>query len=177
MALLWIIPLVAALVGVDQLTKMWAVADLVEGQTIPWLSGLIDFKLIYNEGVAWSMLEGQFWIFIPLSLVITALFLVILLRSPLRKYWWFNAICVLILSGAIGNLIDRILFGKVTDFISFAFIDFPTFNVADCYVVIGAIALFAAVLFGMKKVEDVPLRTLLFNISVNEKEPKEQNNG
>lgn len=177
MAFLWVIPAILVLIGVDQLTKMWAIANLVEKQTVPWISGLLNYNLIYNEGVAWSMLEGKAWIFIPLSLLIATFFVVVLVRSPLKKSIWFNLICALILSGAIGNLIDRIFQGKVTDFISFAFVRFPTFNFADCCVVIGAILLFIAVLFGMKKYEEVPLRTLLFNIPVKEKEPKEQNDG
>lgn len=171
MVLLWVIPLSVVLVGVDQLTKIWANANLIlDGPSTEWIPGLVNFKLIHNPGIAWSMLEGQYWIFIPLSIIIAFLFVVILLRSPLRKKIWFDLTCALILSGAIGNLIDRIGCGEVTDFISFAFMDFPTFNVADCYVVIGAAALFVAIILGMKKVEDVPLRTLLFGISVKKKE-------
>lgn len=170
MALLWVLPLTAVLVAVDQLSKMWAVTNLPVRTQIPWIPDVLNYFLDFNEGIAWSMLRGKSWIFIPLSILIAAFFVVILLRSPLRKKWWFNLTCALILSGAIGNLIDRIAYGRVTDFISFAFMDFPTFNVADCCVVVGAIALFIAILFGMKKVEEVPLRTLLFGIPAKDKE-------
>ena len=174
MSLLWVIPLVAALVGIDQLTKLWAAAQLAGQKAIEVIPGVFELDYTENPGVAFSMLENQRWLFIPLSLLIAAFFLVILLRSPLRKNVWFNLICALILSGAIGNLIDRMAYGYVIDFLSFCLIDFPIFNIADCCVVVGAIALFVAILFGMKKVEDVPLRTLLFGISVKK---KEQDNG
>lgn len=170
MAWCWIGLLIIGLVGIDQLTKIWAVAELAGQRAIEVIPGVFELEYTENTGVAFSMLENQRWLFIPFSMLITGFFLLLLLRSPLKKYWWFNGICVLILSGAIGNLIDRIVYGYVVDFLSFCLIDFPIFNVADCYVVIGAIGLFAAVIFGMKKVEDVPLRTLMFNIKPKQKE-------
>ncbi len=170
MSLLWIIPLVVALIGVDQLTKIWAAAELAGQPAIQVIPGVFELDYTENPGVAFSMLENQRWLFIPLSLVIAVFFVALMLRSPLKKHMWFNLICILILSGAIGNLIDRIAYGYVIDFLSFCLIDFPIFNVADCCVVIGAIALFIAILFGSKRVEDVPLRTLMFNIRKKDKE-------
>ncbi len=170
MSLLWVIPTIAALIGLDQWTKIWAAAELAGQKAIVVIPGVFELNYTENPGVAFSMLENQRWLFIPLSLLITGFFLAVLLRSPLRKHAWFNLICALILSGAIGNLIDRIAYGYVIDFLSFCLIDFPIFNVADCCVVVGAFALFAAILFGMKKVEEVPLRTLLLGIPVKNKE-------
>ena len=97
-----------------------------------------------------------------------------MLRSPLRRYRLFNITCVLILSGAIGNLIDRLCYGYVIDFLYFKLIDFPIFNFADCCVVIGSGLLFVFVLFVMKDDDDTPLRTLFFGIK---KKSKENNNG
>lgn len=175
MALLLVIPLSAVLIGIDQWSKMWADANLaLNGPSVEWIPGIMNYQLHHNDGIGWSLLSGEYWIFIPLSILIALLFVVVLLRSPLRKHVWFDLICAFILSGAIGNLIDRISCGEVTDFLEFAFVEFPIFNVADCYVVVGAIALFIAILFGAKKIEDVPLRTLLFGIQVKE---KEQNDG
>lgn len=165
----------AILIVADQLTKMWAVTQLhnVE-RVISVIDGVFEFRYAENPGVAFSMLEGQRWIFIPVTLVIGGIILAMMLRSPLRRYPLFNITCVLILSGAIGNLIDRIAYGYVIDFLYFRLIDFPIFNFADCCVVIGAILLFIFVIFVMKEDDDTPLRTLLFGL---EKKGEEKNDG
>jgi signal peptidase II len=116
------------------------------------------------------MLEGQRWVFIPITLFISGVLLIMMLRSPLRRYQLFNITCVLVLAGAIGNLIDRIAYGYVIDFLYFRLIDSPIFNFADCCVVIGAVLLFVFVLFVMKEDDEMPLRTLFFGIEKKSKE-------
>ena len=161
----------ALLIAIDQLTKIWAVSQLHNAdRVIPVIDGVFEFRYTENPGVAFSMLEGQRWIFIPITILVGGLILVMMLRSPLRKYRLFNITSVLILAGAIGNLIDRIAFGYVIDFLYFRLIDFPIFNFADCCVVIGAFLLFFFVLFGMKAEEDAPLLTLCFGIKKKGKE-------
>lgn len=161
------------LVVVDQLTKIWAVTQLhLSNRVISVVDGVFELRYAENPGVAFSMLEGQRWIFIPITIVFAVAVFVMMLRSPLRRYRLFNLTCVLILAGAIGNLIDRITYGYVVDFLYFRLIDFPIFNFADCCVVIGAVLLFVFVLFVMKEDDDTPLRTLFFGI---EKKSKEQN--
>ena len=174
--MLTVIMLVAtlALVVADQLTKIWAVTQLhYANRVIPVIDGVFEFHYAENPGVAFSMLAGQRWIFIPITLIIGGFILAMMLRSPLRRYPLFNITCVLILSGAIGNLIDRIAYGYVIDFLYFRLIDFPIFNFADCCVVIGAILLFIFVLFVMKDDDDTPLRTLFFGIEKKHKENKD----
>ncbi len=155
----------AALVAIDQLTKRLAIVHL-KGQT-PYALWPNVFELQYceNTGVAFSLLQDQRWLFIPLSLLVSVAFIVILLRSPLGRYKTFSLCCVLILAGGIGNLIDRIWHGFVVDFLYFKLINFPIFNFADCCVVVGACLLFIFLLFMYKDPDDIPLRTLLFNIS------------
>lgn len=175
--MLTVIMLVAtlALVVADQLTKIWAVTQLhYANRVIPVIDGVFEFHYAENPGVAFSMLEGQRWIFIPITLIIGGFILAMMLRSPLRRYPLFNITCVLILSGAIGNLIDRIAYGYVIDFLYFRLIDFPIFNFADCCVVVGAGLLFIFVLFVMKDDDDTPLRTLFLGV---EKKQKEKNDG
>ena len=70
-------------------------------------------------------------------------------------------------------MIDRIVYGYVVDFLYFKLIDFPIFNVADCFVVIGACLLFVFVLFVMKEDDDIPLRTLFLGIMKKEKVQKD----
>ena len=163
----------AILIGIDQITKIWAISDLSNGRTIPVIDGVFEFAFAKNTGVAFSMLEGQRWIFIPITIIISVLLMFIMLRSPLRKYKLFNITCVLILAGAIGNLIDRIIYGYVVDFLHATFIDFPIFNFADCCVVIGAGLLFVFALFVMKEDDNTPLRTLFFGIEKKSKEKKD----
>lgn len=158
------------LIAVDQLTKFWAVAQLHNAnRVIPLIDGVFEFRYAENPGVAFSMLEGQRWIFIPITVVICGILLIVMLRSPLRRYTLFNVTCMLILSGAIGNLIDRIAYGYVIDFLYFRLIDFPIFNFADCCVVIGAILLFIFIIFVMKEDDETPLRTLFFGIEKKSK--------
>ena len=174
--MLTVIMLVAtlALVVADQLTKIWAVTQLhYANRIIPVIDGVFEFHYAENPGVAFSMLEGQRWIFIPITLIIGGLILAMMLRSPLRRYPLFNVTSILILSGAIGNLIDRIAYGYVIDFLYFRLIDFPIFNFADCCVVVGAGLLFIFVLFVMKEDDDMPLRTLFLGIEKKEKEKKD----
>ncbi len=160
----------ALLVLVDFLTKYWASTSLMTGGPIALIPDVFEFHYTENRGVAFSMLQGQRWFFIPLSILIAVAVLVVLFRSPLRRYKLFSIMCVLVLSGAIGNLIDRIAYGFVVDFLYFKLINFPVFNVADCYVVIGACLMFIFVLFVYKEAEDLPLRTILLGIPKKKKE-------
>lgn len=159
-----------ALIAVDQITKIWAVTQLHEaGRVIPIINGVFELRYTENRGVAFGMLQGQLWLFVPLTLLVVVLFGVMLMRSPLRRYKLFTIPAVMIIAGAIGNLIDRILYGYVIDFLYFRLIDFPIFNFADCCVVVGAILLFIFFLFVWKD-DKMPLRTMLFGIEVPEKE-------
>ena len=162
------------LIGIDQLTKWWAVAVLKNGSPIPIIPEIFELNYCENDGIAFSLLEGQRWLFIPLTLFVAILTGVILFRSPLRKKVLFSLSCSLILAGGVGNLIDRIAYGYVIDFLYFKWINFPVFNFADCCVVVGAILLFAFLLFGVKATEDIPLLTLFFGV---ESKKKENNDG
>lgn len=158
------------LITVDQLTKLWAVTQLHNAErVIPIIEGVFELHYTENRGVAFGMLEGQLWLFIPMTLIIVALFGIMLWRSPLRHYKSFVVPSVMIVAGAVGNLIDRILYGYVIDFLYFKLIDFPVFNFADCCVVIGAVMLFIFFLFVWKD-DDMPLVTMLFGIQKGEKE-------
>lgn len=160
----------ALLIAVDQCTKLWAVSQLHNAdRIIPVIDGVFELRYLENHGAAFGMLQNQLWFLIPITLIISALFLLILVRSPLRRHLMFSIPSVLIFAGAIGNLIDRLVYGYVVDFLYFKLIDFPIFNFADCCVVVGCILLFIYLLF-ISKEEDMPLRTLFFGIPTNAKE-------
>ena len=163
--------LAAVLVGIDQMTKLWAAEHLEDaGRVLEVIPGVFELRYSENTGVAFSLLEGQRWLFIPLTVITSLLIAIVLFRSPLRRRFVFSFSCSLILAGGIGNLIDRVAYGYVIDFLYVKLIDFPIFNFADCCVVVGAILLFAYLIFGLTGEEDTPLRTLLLGIPVKAKE-------
>ena len=130
----------AVIVVLDQVTKYLTVANIPLGTAIPAVPGLFQLTYLCNTGMAFSMLEGGRWFF----LIMTAAAFVFL-GIVLKKKWithptglWAVAS---IAGGAIGNLIDRIRLGYVIDMIEVTFMKFAVFNVADCFVVCGAILL------------------------------------
>ncbi len=159
----------ALLVACDQFSKFLAVKYLAGQSAFVIWDGVLELRYCENTGVAFSMLENQRWIFIPLTLVVMLLVAVILLRSELCRYKLFGLSAALILAGGAGNLIDRIVMGYVTDFIYVKIIDFPIFNFADCCVTVGAVLLFVFFLFVYREKEEKPLRTLLFGIPTHAK--------
>lgn len=160
------VALIVVLVVIDQVTKFLAVqhleALLPKGMAI--IENVFELRYAENKGIGFSLLEGLPWIFIPVSMIITILIIVMMLRSPMRKNYLFSCANVLIVAGAIGNMIDRIVNGYVVDFLYFKLINFPIFNIADCCVVIGAGLLFLFILFFMKEDEDASLLTIFFGI-------------
>lgn len=145
------------IVAVDQWTKYLTVAHIPLGSVVPVWDGVFHFTHIHNTGMAFSLLEGGRWFFLIMTL---AAF--ILLGVALKKKWithpsglWALA---MIAGGAVGNVIDRALYGYVVDMIEIEFIRFAVFNVADCFVVCGAILLVIYAFFFDKpqKKEDAP---------------------
>ena len=144
----------AILVGLDQVTKYLAVSGLRGRDSFILIPGVLELMYLENDGAAFSMLRGQQWFFY----LITAAFLVLAVffasRTPKRKRYDPLLICILVLcSGAVGNLIDRVIHKYVVDFIYFSLIDFPVFNVADIYVTLSVIFLVILVLFYYKDAE------------------------
>ncbi len=158
------------LVVIDQLTKSWAVLNLKDQPAIPLWRGVFELQYCENPGIAFSLLENQRWIFIPATCLVMILLLIMLLRSDLRHSKLFSLGCAMILAGGIGNLIDRVAYKYVIDFLYFKLIDFPIFNFADCCVVVGAIILFAYLMFGCKDSDFNNLRGLIIGSKTRAKE-------
>ncbi len=143
------------LIIIDQLTKIVVYTDLRPIGSIPLINGVLSLTYLENRGAAWGIMQGQ----IPVLSIITVIVLVLILyfygRIPDEKrYFWFKLIMILIMAGAVGNLIDRIIRTFVVDFIYFELINFPIFNVADIYVTCGAALLIFVTLFVYKDDED-----------------------
>lgn len=131
--LLW-----AALLGLDQWTKGWIVRHLRPGQSAPLLPGIAELLYVQNDGAAWSSFAGQRWLLCLVTAVILAAAAWCLWRRLLRHPLGELALW-LILSGGVGNLLDRVRLGYVVDMIHLVFWpSYPTFNVADICIVTGA---------------------------------------
>ncbi|MCQ2455109.1 MAG: signal peptidase II [Clostridia bacterium] len=123
--------------GADRFTKA-VFKPLMFSEPKPFIKGIIDITVIPNRGGAWGVLSGKTFVLLGFTLVIMALLIVFLAKYAEKSKLMFWAVC-LIISGGIGNMIDRISAGEVVDFLHFEFWpDFPVFNVADCAVCIGA---------------------------------------
>jgi signal peptidase II len=128
---------VAVLVVVmDQVSKSLARAQLTIGETIKLVPGLLNLTMTRNTGAAFGLLSGRQPIFIAVSLVVVAVVLIYLWRQRPSSPLVVIALA-LVTGGAIGNLIDRLGPGSVTDFFEFGFFDFPVFNIADSAIFIG----------------------------------------
>lgn len=125
----------------DRLSKMWAVGSLshMPGQHMDVLPGVFEFRYVQNEGMAFSLLEGKTWLFIVVTILIIACLLGYLIKYRAAESIWTRIAIASIIGGAIGNLIDRLLYGYVIDFINPTFIRFAVFNIADIFVTCGAI--------------------------------------
>ena len=169
MALLLSMLFTVALVGIDQITKYYAVLLLKDQPPFVLWQQVFELQYYENDGIAFSMFAGWQWIIIPITILAMVMMFIVLWRSLLNRYFGFRASCVLILAGGIGNLIDRIVFGYVVDFLYLRLINFPVFNFADCCVVIGAVLLIFFILFIYKDDDNVSMRTLLFGVRKREK--------
>ena len=124
--------------GLDQLTKYIVISNMELYETVPFLNGFMDFTYIHNTGGAWGILNRHTWILIVFTAIAMLVCIFVLIKYTKSNKLLFFALC-LILSGGLGNMIDRIFRGgKVVDFLHVTFIDFPVFNVADMTVCVGA---------------------------------------
>lgn len=147
---LWL-SLSSVVVAVDQITKYLANQRLAYAEPVAVLPSF-NLTLVYNKGAAFSFLDDasgwQRWFFVLIALTAVALILFWLKRLEDRQRWTAFGLA-LVLGGAIGNLIDRLLFGHVIDFIQLYYRDFywPAFNVADSAISVGAATLILHSLF------------------------------
>lgn len=129
--------LAAAVVGLDQLTKRTVADALASGHSERFIPGLVHFVHVRNTGVAFGFFSGGGAVVLAFVLLAIALLLGYLLRRPDRRGLWVPT--GLLVGGALGNLIDRLASGAVTDFIKLP--HWPAFNVADMAITFGVLAL------------------------------------
>lgn len=141
----------AAAVGADQLTKWLAVTRLKGQEAFVVIPGVFQFRYLENRGAAFGIMQNRQYIFAVGAVLICATVAVIYHKIPAgRRFFPLRVCAVLLCAGAIGNLIDRIRLNYVIDFCYFNLIDFPIFNVADCYVVVACFLFAFLILFYYK---------------------------
>ena len=137
----------ALILVLDQVSKFITVANIPLYQSVDFIPGVLSLTYVQNDGAAFSILEGQQWLFA----IVFALFAVFIVwefskkRLPLKN---FERWCIVaVFAGGLGNMIDRLRLGYVVDMIQTEFMDFPVFNVADCFITCGCILLIAHLIF------------------------------
>lgn len=156
---------VIALVALDQYSKMLAITHLKDQPAIPIIKDVFELHYVENRGAAFGMFQGKQWFFILVTLAVFIFIVYYYFKvfKP-RRFRPLRFCLVLISAGAIGNLIDRVFRSHivgtffermndtfVVDYFYFKLIDFPVFNVADCYVVVGAILMLLLLLTKYRK--------------------------
>lgn len=143
--------IVLVIVVLDQITKIWADTSLAMYEQVP-ITSFFNITKAYNYGAAFSFLNDaggwQRWLFTGISLVVSIVLTVWLYRMS-RQERWLSLSIALILGGAVGNLIDRVWYGYVVDFIQVYWNTsyFPSFNIADAAISCGTVILLAITLF------------------------------
>ena len=143
---------IVILTAIDQITKFLAVRYLMENGPIVLIDGVFELHYLENRGSAFGLMQNQRILFIILTIIIVGIFVWLYFRLPnTRRMRWMHLICVGIISGALGNFIDRLINGYVVDFFYFKLINFPIFNVADIYVTLSTAALILLGIFYYKE--------------------------
>ena len=135
----------------DQLTKLWTVATIPLHGKIPVIDGLFHLTYTQNTGAAFSSFEGMQWLF-ALVFAVFAAAIVWEFSKKRMPFTTFERWCIIaVFGGGLGNMIDRLRLGYVVDMIEVEFINFPVFNVADCFITCGCIILLVHLVFFNKE--------------------------
>ena len=135
----------------DQLTKFLAVEHLRPIGSLPLWKGVLHLTYVENRGAAFGMLANSRWVFMVISTLALVALTVYFFFFAKRRTYLSTVALGMIVSGGIGNMIDRIALGYVVDFIDFTLINFAVFNFADSIVCVGAGMLVLAVLIEPQK--------------------------
>ena len=139
------------LVIADQLTKHLAVVRLKNQAAYNLINGILEFNYLENRGAAFGVLQNQKYFFVFVALIFIGVIVFVLIKVPTqKKYYSLNILLVMIAAGAVGNMIDRVRYNYVVDFIYLVCIQFPIFNVADIYVTTATVILVFQILFVYK---------------------------
>lgn len=137
---------------IDQLVKSVVAERLVQIGTVPLIENVFHLTYCENTGAGFGVFADRTWLLsIVTFLIVLAAIVYVVVKKP--KSSLLNIALTFMVGGAIGNLIDRLRLGYVIDFLDFCYINFPVFNIADCFVTIGAVVFAVYVLFFSDKKE------------------------
>jgi signal peptidase II len=140
------------LVAIDQVSKYWARITLKEDGPISIIPGVLKFQYHENTGAVWGIMTGKTGLLTIITIILSVFLFILYFKIPQkRRYLPIQIIWVFIMSGAIGNFIDRITLKYVVDFIYFELIDFPIFNIADNYLTVSSVLLLILGIFYYKE--------------------------
>lgn len=145
--------IIILLIVFDMLTKKYIYGYCDANRDIIIFDGIIRFTAVINTGAGFGMLKGKTGILTAISFICSIILIGLIFYSYNRRNKWLRSALVLIIAGAVGNLIDRMFLGYVRDFVYFELIDFAVFNFADSFLTIGTILLIIYVLFFYSKDE------------------------
>ena len=138
-------------VAADQWTKWIVVANIPLYGRVEFWPGVLSWTYAKNTGAAWSMLEGQRWLFVLIFAVLTVLLILEYFKFHMNFTTLERWLIAAVYAGGLGNIIDRVRLGYVVDMIHTDFMDFPVFNVADCFITCGCIGLMIHLIFFNKQ--------------------------
>lgn len=139
---IYIIIIVLFFVGLDQLSKLLIVKNLVIGEQIVVIKNFFTITSHRNNGAAWGMLSGSMGVFYIITIFAGGLFYYLIKDIDIKTQKLYTAGITLMIAGGLGNFIDRLFFGEVVDFIDidlWSYTTFPIFNIADICLVVGMI--------------------------------------
>jgi signal peptidase II len=131
--------LIALLIAVDQISKAIIVHSMALGEEVVFIKGLLSIYSHRNTGAAWGMFSRYPGLLIVVTFAAIGLLGYMMKDFNLKTNRWYSISMILLMAGALGNLIDRLFRHQVIDFLKFDFIDFPIFNFADTLLTVGVI--------------------------------------
>ena len=147
MQFLFYVLFVAGAVALDQFTKALVVARIPLGGHVDFLPGVLDFTYVRNTGAAFSSFEGMQWLFALIFAVFTLAVLYEYFKKPMPFSTFERWMIAAVYAGGLGNMIDRLRLGYVVDMLETLFVEFPVFNVADCFITCGCVVLMVHLVF------------------------------
>jgi len=141
--------IIVAILAIDQISKYLIQINLSSiGMSLPLMNGFLQFTNVHNTGAAWGVMDGFRWLFIPMTLIVVGILIYVLFRFRKNLCIFSRITLALILAGALGNFIDRVILAYVRDFIDITpWFSFPVFNVADSSLSVGCVMLVIDALF------------------------------